>query len=372
MKRIVLLLAALGGACRPEAEPAPRPHPEPTPFEVRLEPAAARRLGIETVAVRAGGPHALRWVGAEVIPPSGRVVTLDAPTAGRVQLEPGVRPGATFEAHAPLLRLTPLAPADRDTAARAHREVRAARANLDAAEARLERTRALAKGRAGSQRALEEATANRDIARADLDAARRRARAVRTTPLLSDLSLSIEAPERGTLRTVSVASGQTVASGTPLVELVDTEGLWVRAPVASTDLERLEPGAAAQLKWADGEHRAPPVNGPPTANPSLGTVDRYFALEDDGPVLGERVLLGLPLRSSPDGRRIPASAVLRDPSGSAWLYTSDEDGHFRRVRIELLRRDGADAVLRGGPAVGTRVVSVGAAELYGAELGVGH
>ena len=30
------------------------------------------------------------------------------------------------------------------------------------------------------------------------------------------------------------------------------------------------------------------------------------------------------------------------------------------------------AVLTGGPAAGTAVVSVGAAELYGTEFGVGH
>jgi multidrug efflux system membrane fusion protein len=43
-----------------------------------------------------------------------------------------------------------------------------------------------------------------------------------------------------------------------------------------------------------------------------------------------------------------------------------------RERITVDDIEDGRAVLTDGPAVGTAVVSVGAAELYGTEFGVGH
>ena len=45
---------------------------------------------------------------------------------------------------------------------------------------------------------------------------------------------------------------------------------------------------------------------------------------------------------------------------------------FVRHRVVIDKIDRGLAVLQDGPAVGTKVVTVGAAELYGAESGVGH
>jgi hypothetical protein len=43
---------------------------------------------------------------------------------------------------------------------------------------------------------------------------------------------------------------------------------------------------------------------------------------------------------------------------------------YERQAVGIARIDGDTAVLRSGPAPGTRVVTVGAQELLGAELGV--
>ena len=44
---------------------------------------------------------------------------------------------------------------------------------------------------------------------------------------------------------------------------------------------------------------------------------------------------------------------------------------FKREPIDVERIDGDVAVVRSGPAAGTPVVTVGAAELWGFEFGVG-
>ena len=69
---------------------------------------------------------------------------------------------------------------------------------------------------------------------------------------------------------------------------------------------------------------------------------------------------------------VPYSAIIYDAHGKAWVYTETEPLTFVREPVEVLRIVGSRAVLAEGPAAGTRVVRVGAAELYGAELGVDH
>ena len=68
---------------------------------------------------------------------------------------------------------------------------------------------------------------------------------------------------------------------------------------------------------------------------------------------------------------IPYSALLYDPSGASWTYTNPEGLVFIREQVEVDLIEGDFARLTAGPDVDTMVVSVGAAELYGAETGVG-
>jgi hypothetical protein len=67
---------------------------------------------------------------------------------------------------------------------------------------------------------------------------------------------------------------------------------------------------------------------------------------------------------------IPAAALLYDKDGKTWAFTSPEPLTFVRQAVTVSRIAGDVVVLRSGPAVGTAVVTVGAAELLGAEYGV--
>ena len=79
-----------------------------------------------------------------------------------------------------------------------------------------------------------------------------------------------------------------------------------------------------------------------------------------------------PVRSDGTGTHrtvIPYAAVLYDPNGSAWAYTSPEQLVFQRQDISIARIDGNSAVLSHGPPIGTAVVTVGATEIWGVEYG---
>lgn len=70
---------------------------------------------------------------------------------------------------------------------------------------------------------------------------------------------------------------------------------------------------------------------------------------------------------------VPYAAILYDISGRTWVYTNPKPLEYVRqeVKVESVE-GGTKAILLEGPPVGTKIVTVGAAELYGTEHEVGH
>ena len=67
---------------------------------------------------------------------------------------------------------------------------------------------------------------------------------------------------------------------------------------------------------------------------------------------------------------VPYAAVIYDLAGATWVYTSPAPLTFVRESITIDFIEGDQAILTNGPSSGTQVVTVGVAELYGAETGV--
>lgn len=68
----------------------------------------------------------------------------------------------------------------------------------------------------------------------------------------------------------------------------------------------------------------------------------------------------------------PYSSVLYDTGGRTWVYTVLKPLTYVRQSIVVKAIKGENAYLKEGPPAGTRIVTVGVAELYGTEKGVGH
>ena len=71
-------------------------------------------------------------------------------------------------------------------------------------------------------------------------------------------------------------------------------------------------------------------------------------------------------------RAVPYSSLIYDAQGATWVYTSPEPRTFVRHKVDVAYIEGKSAFLTDGPPAGTIVASVGVAELYGTEFGVGH
>jgi hypothetical protein len=78
----------------------------------------------------------------------------------------------------------------------------------------------------------------------------------------------------------------------------------------------------------------------------------------------------LGIKTTPAGTTIPLSAVFYDKDGKTWAFTNPEPRTYVRQPVTIASVAGDVATLKSGPAPGTAVVTVGGAELLGAEYGV--
>jgi hypothetical protein len=123
-----------------------------------------------------------------------------------------------------------------------------------------------------------------------------------------------------------------------------------------------------------GEEEAAAADEPAKVEPVEGSDDLFqVTLTEEA---AERIdLQTAVVRTEGDGAGqrtiVPYSAIVYETDGETWVYTSTADLSFVREHVEVLEIEGDRAALSEGPAEGTEVVTVGVAELFGAEHGIG-
>jgi hypothetical protein len=117
------------------------------------------------------------------------------------------------------------------------------------------------------------------------------------------------------------------------------------------------------------EEPAPEVHQPAVLEPVEGTRLQRVTLDQRG---AEQVALQTAsVRRWGKHTVVPYAALIYDGQGVAWVYTSPEPLSYVRARVDVARIVRDRVLLDGGPPVGTTVVTTGAAEVYGSELGIG-
>ena len=195
----------------------------------------------------------------------------------------------------------------------------------------------------------------------------------------------VEAAPTERIRSISgvVLSGQSLPLDAPAV--ARAAALVVVVPL-SGKTDQPAPNMAAEVVPLAGMLVQAPAKGPTAvlwARPA-GVADQgagsarqraaYYVIEaaNVGLEPGDAVTVRMPLgRSGEAAVVLPASAVLYEPNGTTWVYTSPEPQVFVREQLHVEAMSGGRAILKSGPPPGTRVVTVGAFELYGAESSIG-
>lgn len=350
---------------------------------LKLSPQAEQRLGI-TVAEAVVQPVAeVRNFAGEVVLPPDRTTSVAAPMGGTLATGSDNSSGAPIvglyvRKGQTLFRLTPYLAPERDLRVQIERDIAAAQTRVEAARVRLSRTEQLLRDKAGSEKSVQQSREELDLAENELKAARARLERFDSKPLTSDYSVSITAPRDGIITKVFANPSQAVTGGSALVEIANLSSVWIRVPVYVGDLRDIDVRQSARIQNLGDEPNAPsrsarPVKAPPSADPTANTADLYFELANaDGSLRpGQRMSVTLSLKGSTESLTVPWSAVVYDINGGAWVYENTAPQQFVRRRVEITRVANSQAVLARGPAVGTKIVTTGVAELFGTEFSTG-
>jgi hypothetical protein len=129
---------------------------------------------------------------------------------------------------------------------------------------------------------------------------------------------------------------------------------------------------ATSTSCAEVVEEAGDVHHPAVVTEGTGGDAALIAFDE---VAADRVhLRTATVRRTPAGPVVPYESLIYTPDGKTWVYVADGPLRFRREEVRVDRIMGDRVWLRKAPTVGTEVVTTGAAEVYGAELGIegGH
>jgi RND family efflux transporter MFP subunit len=356
---------------------------------VTLTPEAETRLGLGLATVERKPVPRTSTYGGDVVVPSGRLITvasafngsLKAPDRGKVPA-----PGEAVKQGQTVLTLVPiLSPESRATMAplliEAEGQVKQATEQLKIAKVNLDRAENLVRDRLGGSASLIDAKAQYDLAQTNLRAAEQRREIlakVATDAASGDFNAQeIASPADGVLQNLHALPGQKVAAGALLFDVASLDPIWVKAPIYVGELARLatdRDAAIGGLADAPGAEtrRGKPVVAPSSGNPLTATVDVYYEVENKDGLLrpGQRVGVTLPMKGADESLTVPRASLIRDIHGNAWVYEKTGDHAYSRKRVLVDRVVGDVAVLDAANLkAGVKVVTDGAAEIFGAEFG---
>ncbi len=407
-----LLLASLSG-CHREAKSSKATAVPPSKVAhiakedqlntITLTEKAAERLGITTALVEVRAVRRSRTYGGEVTLPPGAMIVVSAPFNGTLQAAGKsvvLEVGSAVAFGQPVFHLLPLLSPEREVLTPSERvryaearnaiataridaagQVEQARVQVDAAQIALERAERLLREMAGTAKTVDEAKAQLALTEKGLAATKARKGQVDQIKLEDDREagkvspLPILAPREGIIRAEHAVVGEVVTAGAPLFEVMQCDPVWIKVPVYVGDLAEIDQTAPSQIgTLAHAAHSttiaALPIPAPPTATALSSTVDLYYELKnDDGQYRpGQRLGATLALTGESEQRGVPWSAVMQDIHGGSWVYELTAPQTFIRRRIQVRQITDGWATFDKGPAVGTKIVTAGVAELFGTEF----
>lgn len=372
-------------ACKSKtADKNPAPAKQSNPVKetdlntITLTEKAVQRLGIQTIEITESPISNSRLFSGEIIPVPGKMITLTAPVAGTLMASGNtVIAGSKVTKGQQLFRLL-IMPAENLISAQ--EEVAQREVQYNTALEKVKRTTRMYEEKSGSLRAKQEAEAELAGINAQLRVGRGRVELLQGNPSAATSRLSsmnMLAPISGTIVKIYSTPSQILSASAPIVDIVQLNPLWVRVPLYAGDENRIQKGGVAMVQNLSGggatSIRATSVAGPQTSDPLATSIDLYYQIDNSNGEMrpGQKVSVTLPFSGSENGIAVPFSAIVYDIQGGTWVYTNPSPNTYVRQRVELKTVMDNKAVLSRAPATGTKIVTVGAAELFGTEFGGG-
>lgn len=260
----------------------------------------------------------------------------------------------------------------RATTAAGRLQIAFAQANLDKADAylalaaaSLRRTRALAEQQLIAAATFDQATtthadavATRLAARASVDYARAQLASLLEQQRVAEVLASyatIVSPMKGVITRRALEPGSTIAPGTPALQLVDRDSLWIATMIDESLVKSVQQGQQARITLRSGAivrghvirvaYEADPVTRELEVDVAFDERPPRFAIHEEADV----VVLGPETR----GITIPLAALVRGRAGDAVFVEHAGRAVRRPVRVGVVGADRAEILdgVRPGESV---------------------
>ena len=250
-----------------------------------------------------------------------------------------------------------------------------AKARLEEATHDLARSQRLYDKKAYSAKALESDELARTVAASQLEAIREQLKALQTQPMPGSSlgsEYEVRSPISGTIVNVRKASGEQVAAGDAMIEIVALDSVWVEAPVFEKDLGRLAKQGRAVFTTAaypDKEFEGRLINVGRVVDEQSRTATAIFEVPNPTETLSIGMQANLRLEGGAQMQvvLIPREAVL-DNEGKKIVYVLLSGEEFERREVVLGDEYGGQVAILSGVRTGERVVTQGAYQLKLQEL----
>lgn len=325
-------------------------------------------LGIQTAPLQARGDPVRASFPAQVVVPPNAEQIISSPVPGLVsqllvQQNQAVRAGTPLvrivspelgQLQLQLLKARARATLARQTARREQqlfdegiiprRRVEESQANLSEGEA-----------------ALQQATAALRLAGMPTAAINR----IAASGTLQD-SVTLSAPNAGTVAEIAVKSGQRVDSASLLLRIAQTSTLWLDIQVPVTESVRWQPGTRVKVQGRDIAARI--VSAGASVSASSQTVLLRAIIEGNAGQVrpGEVLTVELPIGAEAGSWDLPLSAVAHD-GNQAYVFVRTQEG-FEARPVKVAASAGQRVQVKGALAAGEQVAVSGVVALKGAWL----
>lgn len=180
----------------------------------------------------------------------------------------------------------------------------------------------------------------------------------------------IVSPISGVITDRSLFPGETAASGTPLLTVMDTSSLLAKVHLSQAVAQRLHLGddASVTVPGIDDPVNAKVTLISPALDPGSTTVEVWLRIDNSKGLYKA----GTPVRASITGRtvvnaiKVPLSAVLTAEDGSKSVMVIQPDGTAHKVAVKLGINDGENVQVTDGLTGKETVITTGA---YGLDEG---
>lgn len=236
-----------------------------------------------------------------------------------------------------------------------------AKSKVVLAQKEYERAKRLYEAKAAPKKRVEEAEIALDTAKASLDPLERSMADMMNTT--SGNRIIVKAPISGTVVEMDASAGKFVEAGKPLVRIMNTSTLWLKAHIPATEIGRLKSidTAAFTIQGIDEEFRPKRVvTESDMVDPKTRTVPVIFEVGNPNNLLKAGMFTNVVIKTgrAENAMALPEEALFED-EGRFFAFVQHEGESFERREVRTGAKDRGHVHITDGLEEGERVVTKG-------------